>query len=99
VSTEQCKLIKKTQSLKLKSLNKRKEENELIIKQQQDSLNDLMLLTVLNRFVFILFFIYIILLNVVCLFVLPFYVKEPLSLEIIAKIIVFVSLYKITFFI
>jgi hypothetical protein len=85
VSTEQCKLIKKTQSLKLKSLNKRKEENELKIKQQQqqqqDSLNDLMLLTVLNRFVFILFFIYIILLNVVCLFVLPFYVKEPLSLD------------------
>ncbi len=81
MSTEQCKLIKKTQSLKLKSLNKRKEENELKIKQQQDSLNDLMLLTVLNRFVFILFFIYIILLNVVCLFVLPFYVKEPLSLD------------------
>ena len=84
MNTEQCKLIKKSQSLKLRSSNKRKEENELKIKQQQqqqDSLNDLMLLTVLNRFVFILFFIYIILLNIVCLFVLPFYFKEPLSLD------------------
>lgn len=83
MSTEQCQLIKKSQSLKLKSSKKRKEENELKIKQQQqqDSLNDLMLLTVLNRFVFILFFIYIILLNIVCLFVLPLYVKEPLNLD------------------
>ena len=44
-------------------------------------LNELEIIKILNRFVLILHFIYIVNLNMLCLYILPFYFKKSLSVN------------------
>lgn len=45
------------------------------------SLDDLEILIILNRFVFLLFLLFIILVNALCLYILPYLVKVPLIID------------------
>lgn len=65
-----------------KKLPKRKISSQIILNEEPiEKLTDLMLLKVLNKFVFYLFFTSIMFLNICCLYVLPFMIKEPLSID------------------
>ena len=45
-----------------------------------DKSDDLDLIKILNGFVFIIFFIFIVILNILCLFALPYFFQESLSI-------------------
>ena len=45
-----------------------------------DKSDDLDLIRILNGFIFIMFFIFIVILNILCLFALPYFLQESLSI-------------------
>ena len=65
-----------------KKLPKRKISSQIKLNEEPiEKSTDLMLLKVLNKFVFYLFCTSIMFLNICCLYVLPFMIKEPLSID------------------
>lgn len=65
-----------------KKLPKRKISSQIKLNEEPiEKSTDLMLLKVLNKFVFYLFFTSFMFLNICCLYVLPFMIKEPLSID------------------
>ena len=81
---ENEKALKKVNSFKIKlpdksptnSTNKKKKEDLNLAKNK-----DKMLLEVLNRFIFYSFFVYILFLNIICLYFLPYHIRKELSIN------------------
>ena len=59
----------------------RNSENLLPDNSSKLELTDLEVLQILNRFVFVLFLLFIIALNLISLFVYPYFIKVPLSID------------------
>lgn len=59
----------------------RNSENFLPDNSSKIELTDLEVLQILNRFVFVLFLLFIIALNLISLFVYPYFIKVPLSID------------------
>lgn len=65
------------QSLNRKSI----QQQEQTKKSEQPVITDLALLLILNKFVFCLFFLFIVFLNIFSLFVFPYIIQTPLSID------------------
>jgi hypothetical protein len=60
---------------------KSSKEMEQAMGSQEVPLTETDIMSILNRFVFYLFLLFIIFLNLVCLFIFPYLIKEPMSME------------------
>ena len=70
-----------TNQQELKANNDQKNKKNSLLKINNNLKNDFELLVILNKFVFYNFFVFILVLHVLCLIIFPYIINKPINLE------------------